>query len=83
MQSERDAHLGAIRARIISDRLPHAEEYRISGRTGDRSPCACCDKPIVSDQRLYKLELNDGRTFSMHLYCYDNWRQESLSIQQA
>jgi len=83
MQSERHAHLDAVRARIISDRLPHAEEYGILGRTGDGTPCACCDKPIISAQRLYKVELSDGRAFSMHLDCYDNWRQESLSIQQA
>jgi hypothetical protein len=83
MHSERDTHLDAIRARIISDRLPHAEEYEILDSPGDGTPCACCDKPIISAQTLYKVELSDGRAFSMHLYCYDNWRQESLSIQQA
>jgi hypothetical protein len=81
--SEGDPRTSAIRARIVADRLPHAENHAISGRMGDGTRCACCDEPIISAQRLYKAELNDGREFSMHLDCYDKWRQASLSLQRT
>jgi hypothetical protein len=83
MPSESVTRIGLIRTRIISGKLPRAQKHEILGGTGDGRPCACCDSPIISVQMLYSVEVSDGQSLSMHLYCYDNWRQESLSLQKT
>ena len=72
-----------ISARLSSGQLPRWHACVMTAGKGEGQACECCDKPITAAEVQYDAQLTGGRELSMHLRCYEVWRDETLRMAVA
>lgn len=67
-----------IRAKIDAEVLRCERPEKLLGSTGDGSPCAACDMPILREQVEWRLWFDGVLTHRFHVACYRLWEAECL-----
>ncbi len=74
--------LACIRARLHRNELPQRDDrHRLYGGYGEDQHCDCCGRTIARCEAVLDVESSQQgtRTLSMHVKCFDLWRQEAAA----